>query len=248
MIDTHAHLDACVEPAEVILGRARDAGVNRLITIGTGVESARTSLEIAGRERGVYVSLGIHPHDAGDVGPADLAALAELLGHERAVAVGETGLDFYRDYAPHDAQRRLFEAHLGLAAELHLPVVIHSRAAAAATADLLASFDGIVVLHCFSDPALLPAALDRRYYVSFAGNVTYPKAEALREAAALIPDDRLLAETDCPYLSPQAVRGRPCEPAFVMHTMAVLAEVRGVMVADLVGQIDANASRAFSLP
>lgn len=246
MIDTHAHLDACAEPAGALLARARDAGVDRVVTIGTGVESARASLELAEREPGVVAALGIHPHDAATAREADVAALRDLLHHECAVAIGETGLDFFRDYAPHDAQRRLFEAHLELAAELGLPVVVHSRAAAAETADALEAFDGGVILHCFSEPDLLPVALSRSYYVSFAGNVTYPNAGELRAAAAAVPEDRLLAETDCPYLAPQPVRGRPCEPAFVTHTLAVLAEVRGVPAASLAERVVANADRAFA--
>jgi TatD DNase family protein len=247
VIDTHAHLDACAEPVGALLARARSVGVDRIVTIGTGIESARAALEIAEREAGVVAALGIHPHDAGAVRADDVASLKDLLQHDRAVAVGETGLDFFRDYAPHDAQRRLFEAHLELAAELGLPVVVHSRAAGTETADALEAFEGTVVLHCFSEPALLPVALSRGYYVSFAGNVTYPKAKELRAAAAEVPEDRVLVETDSPFLAPQPVRGRPCEPAFVAHTLAVLAGVRDVPVAELAGHVDANADRAFAL-
>jgi len=247
VIDTHAHLDSCAEAAPVLLARARATGVDRVVTVGTSIESARASLALTDEEPGVYAALGIHPHDAADVGGNHLSVLAELLGHDRAVAVGETGLDYYRDYAPRDAQRRLFEAHLELAGNYQLPVVIHSRDAASDTADALEQFPGTVILHCFSQPELLEVAVDRGYYVSFAGNVTYPKAEALRSAAALVPADRVLAETDCPYLAPQAVRNRPCEPAFVMHTLELLAGVRGVTPAELEVTVDANADRAFSL-
>ena len=176
-----------------------------------------------------------------------MAELRDLLRHERAVAVGETGLDFFRGYAPHDAQRRLFKRHLQLAADLGKPIVIHTRDAEEQVADVLVGFAGTVVLHCFSSPALLETALARSYYVSFAGNVTYPKAEDLRAAAARIPHDRILAETDCPYLAPQPRRGRPNEPANVVHTVAALAAARGEDTDELATQIDANADAAFSL-
>jgi len=190
----------------------------------------------------VYVAAGVHPHQAADGEDPRRVVTAE------AVAVGEIGLDFFRDYAPRDEQRRVFAAQLDLAAELGKPVVIHSRAAADETAQMLDGFRGKVLLHCFSSPELLPVALDRGYYVSFAGNVTYPKADDLREAATRVPAGLLLAETDCPYLSPQPVRGRPNEPAHVVHTVAALAEARGEAADELAAQIDANAAALFSLP
>jgi TatD DNase family protein len=196
----------------------------------------------------VYAILGIHPHEAGGAEADRVDELAELLRHPRAVAVGETGLDHFRDYAPHDRQRALFERQLELARELDKPVVIHTRAADDDTLDVLRDFDGDVVLHCFSSPALLPTALERGWYVSFAGNVTYPKAPELREAAAQVPVDRLLAETDCPYLAPQPVRGRENEPAFVVHTLAQLAETRGEHPVGLREQIERNARTVFRLP
>jgi TatD DNase family protein len=247
VIDTHAHLEACGEPAEIVLERARAAGVGRIITIGTGIDSCRTALGLAEREPGVFAALGVHPHDAGGADATRLSELRELLSHDRAVAVGETGLDRFRDYAPLAAQRSLFEEHLTLADELDLPVVIHSRAASSETAELLASFEGRVILHCFSEPELLAVALERGYYVSFAGNVTYRNAATLREAAMAVPADRILAETDCPYLAPQPVRGRANEPAFLVHTVDALAAVRGEPPAELGAQIDANADNAFSL-
>jgi TatD DNase family protein len=247
MIDTHAHLDGCAEPAHAILERARAAGVDRVVTVGSGIDSCRAALAVADAELGVFAALGIHPHQAGDGEVNRVDELRGLLDHERAVAVGETGLDFYRDYAPHDAQRSLFERQLELAHELRRPVVVHSRSSEQATADALAGFDGVVILHCFSSPALLPVALERGYFVSFAGNVTYPKAGDLREAATQVPADRILAETDSPYLSPQPWRGRPNEPANVVHTVSALAEARGDDVAELAARIDANATAAFSL-
>ncbi len=146
------------------------------------------------------------------------------------------------------SSKRLFDAQLQLADELELPVVVHTRAADADTEAILRRHDGTVVMHCFSEPGLVAAGLERGWYFSFAGNVTYPKAQELREAAARVPADRLLAETDSPYLAPQPVRGRTNEPAFVTHTLAALAEVRGEDAADLAAQIDANAAAAFALP
>ncbi len=247
MIDTHAHLDACAEPADVLVERARAAGVGRIVSVGSGIDSCRETLAIAGREQGVFAALGIHPHQAGDPDADRLEELRELLGDERAVAVGETGLDFYRDYAPRDRQRELFERQLALADELDKPVVVHTRAASSETAELLTGFEGTVVLHCFSEPELLPIALARGYYLSFAGNLTYPNAEDLRHAARGVPPDRLLVETDSPYLAPQPRRGHPNEPANVVHTAAILAEARGEDPGELAARLDSNATAAFSL-
>ena len=248
MIDTHAHLDAGADRPSTLVARARAAGVTRILTVGTTLAGCRAALAIAEREEGVFAVLGVHPHEAGGPDAGKLRELTALFASEKAVAVGETGLDFFRDYAPHDAQRRLFERQLELAAELGKPVVIHTRAADDDTLALLAGFDGTVVLHCFSSPALLEPALERGWYVSFAGNVTFPKAPELREAAARVPADRILAETDMPYLAPQPKRGRPNEPAFVVHTLATLAEARGEDAAELEARIEANAAAAFSLP
>ena len=245
--DTHAHLDACADPPERVLARAREAGVERVVSVGSGLDSCRTTLDLARRHDAIWAALGVHPHQAGDDDAEHLDELRALLADERAVAVGETGLDFFRDYAPRELQRDLFARQLDLAAELHKPVVVHTRDAEDETAAALEGFEGTVVLHCFSSPALLPVALERGYYVSFAGNVTYPKAEELREATTRVPAERLLAETDSPYLSPQPRRGRPNEPANVVHTVAALAEARGEDAAALAAQLDANATAAFGL-
>jgi TatD DNase family protein len=243
VIDTHAHLDPAEAPA--VLERARAAGVDRVVVVATTVAQAAETLALAEQLDGVYACLGVHPHEAGST--ADLDELRRLLAHERAVAVGETGLDYFRDYAPREAQRALFEREVELARELGKPVVIHTRAADDDTLGVLERFDGTVVLHCFSSPALLEPALERGWYVSFAGNVTYPKAPELREAAVRVPRDRILAETDSPYLAPQPVRGKRNEPAYVVHTIDALAAARDEDAADLAGQIDANATAAFRL-
>jgi TatD DNase family protein len=248
VIDTHAHLDACADRPSALIRRARSAGVDRIVTVGTGIDSCRAALEIAELHEEVFAALGIDPHQAGDPEAGRVDELRELLEHDKAVAVGETGLDYFRDRAPRDRQRRLFEAQLELAGELGKPVVIHTRDADADTADVLAGFDGTVVMHCFSAPGLLRTVVERGYYVSFAGNVTYPKASDLRSAAAQVPAERILAETDSPYLAPQSRRGRPNEPANVALTIGELAKIRGVDADELGARIDANAAAAFSLP
>ena len=247
MIDTHAHLDVFEGDLDEMLARARSVGVSRVVTIGTAIDSCRAAVAIAGAHDGVVAVLGIDPHQAATPEVNRLGELRALLAEPRVVAVGETGLDGHHGADTLREQRTLLDAHLALADELGLPVVIHSRAASAETAAALAPFRGTVVLHCFSEPELLEPAVERRYYVSFAGNVTYPRADALRSAAAQVPPDRILAETDSPYLSPQPVRGRRNEPANVMHTLAVLAALRGEAASELEMRIDENADHAFGL-
>jgi len=244
VIDTHAHLDACAEPADVLVERAREAGVERIVSVGTKESSWHETLAIAERHDGVFAALGIHPHEASD---GDVDALRAALDHPKVVAVGETGLDYFRDYAPHDAQRRVFDAQLELAADTRKPVIIHTRAADEDTLAALAGFGGTVVLHCFSSLPLLEPALERGWYVSFAGNATYKNAHDLRSAAYAVPAERLLAETDSPYLAPVPGRGRPNEPANVVHTVAALAHARNAAADELAAQIDENAVRCFGL-
>jgi TatD DNase family protein len=247
VIDSHAHLDACDGHPQEVVRRAAAAGVTGIVSVGAGIESSRRTAAIAGEVPGVYASLGIDPHSAGDE-HARLDELQALLTGSTAVAVGETGLDYHYGQDTVEQQRAAFAGQLELAGELRLPVVIHCRAAAAEVAATLARFDGTVVLHCFSEPDLLRPALERGYYVSFAGNVTYRSAGDLRAAAAAIPADRLLVETDSPFLAPQARRGRRNEPANLVHTVAVLAEARGEETEELGARTAANACAAFGLP
>jgi TatD DNase family protein len=246
VIDTHAHLTS-LDDAEEAIARAAGADVTQILTVGTSVDDCRRALDLADRHEGVFAILGVHPHEAGTTTDADLEALRELHRHPKAVAVGETGLDWFRDYAPRDDQRGLFAAELELAAELRKPVVIHTRAADDDTLADLEGFEGTVVLHCFSSPHLLPTALERGWYVSFAGNVTFPKAVELRLAATEVPADRILAETDSPYLAPQPVRGKRNEPANLVHTVVSLARSRREEPEELAVQIERNAAACFGL-
>jgi TatD DNase family protein len=244
--DSHAHLDACAEP-DAVVARAREAGVTRIVTIGTGIESCRRALELAEAHEAVVAALGIDPHRAATDEASRVGELRALLDHPRAVAVGETGLDGHHGADTLTEQRTLLDEQLALAKALGLPVVVHSRSASEATAAALEPFGGTVILHCFSEPDLLEPALERGYYVSFAGNATYPSAEPLRAAAARVPADRILVETDTPYLAPQPVRGRPNEPRNLGHTVRVLAEARGDDPGELAARTHANAAAAFGL-
>ena len=246
MIDAHAHLDSVDGEPAAVVARAAERGVEGIVSIGAGLESSRATIAIAAANETVWATVGIDPHRAGD--GDDPGELVALVREPKVVAVGETGLDYHYGADRKAEQRALFEAQLALAADAGLPVVIHCREAVADTADVLAPFRGTVVLHCFSEPELLPVALERGYYVSFAGNVTYNRAGDLRTAARTVSAERLLVETDSPYLAPQPVRGRPNEPANLVHTVALLAEVRGEDAGPLGRQTAENARAAFHLP
>jgi TatD DNase family protein len=240
VIDTHAHLELCEGSPEELVAAAAATGVGRILTVGR-----EQALGFAERFASVWAIVGIHPHEAAEAGDVD--GLRPLLTHPRAVAVGECGLDFYRDYAPRADQVRVFEAQIALANELGLPLAIHTRAADDDTFRMLEAARVPVVLHCFSSVDRLDEAIDRGYHCSFAGNVAYPSAGALRAAAARVPDASILAETDSPYLAPPPHRGRPNQPAHVAVTLGVLARERGVEPAALAATIDANADRLFGL-
>ena len=214
--------------------------MTRIVTIGR-----EQAVELAGRLPGVWAAVGWHPHEAAEV--ADVHAVEPLLADPRVVAVGECGLDYYRNRASRDDQLRVFRAQVEIANRAGKPLVIHTREADEDTFRVLESATVAVVLHCFSSVGRLDDAVERGYYCSFAGNVTYPAAEDLRAAAARVPGDRILAETDSPYLSPVPLRGRPNQPANVRHTLAVLAEARGEPASELEARIDRNASAVFGL-
>ena len=247
MIDSHTHLDLCEPPDSELVSAAETAGVRRMLTIGIDGASCRAALAAAEAFPQVYAAVGRHPNAARGFDDADLAELRALAAHERCVAIGETGLDFYRDRAPRTDQQRAFAAQIGLARETGKALVIHSRAAADETlAQLASEAAGVrVVLHCFSMPDQLEECLERGYEISFAGNLTYPSAGDLRSAAQQVPEDRLLVETDAPYLSPQPVRKHANQPAFVSHTFNLLAELRRASPDELGAAMDANAARVF---
>jgi TatD DNase family protein len=238
VIDTHAHLDSCRQPAADLVEQAALAGVARIVTIGR-----EQAVDLAERLAGVFAVVGWHPHEAAEAGDVD--ALRPLLAHPRVVGLGECGLDYHRDHAPRGVQRDVFRRQIELANELRTPLVIHTREADADTFALLEDARCPVILHCFSSPGMLGEAVARGYRCSFAGNVTYPSAGALREAAERVPAELILAETDAPYLAPVPHRGRPNVPANVMDTLAFLAAVRGVAVDALEAQIEANAAAVF---
>lgn len=247
MVDTHCHIDRCkAEPSEIVAA-ARAQGVTRLATVGMDGETIARALAIAEAHDEVVAIVGRHPNMAEGFDDSVLAEIETAAGHPRARAIGETGLDYYRDYAPRDHQARAFEAQIELARQRSLPLVIHTRAAEEDTFAMLRErAEGLtVIMHCFSAPGRLDECVERGWYCSFAGNVTYPKAEDLHDAARRVPDHLLLVETDSPYLSPQPVRGKPNEPANVRMTAEFVAALRGVSYEQLEAVVEANAARVF---
>jgi TatD DNase family protein len=247
VVDTHCHLDACEPPDAELVERAREAGVRRIATVGTDPASIERGLAAASEHEEVVAVVGRHPHEAGGFGEPDLEQIERAAAHPRARAIGETGLDYYRDRAPREDQRRAFEAQLALAGRTGLPAVIHMRDAEDDTFAILREHaDAVtVILHCFSAPARLEECVERGYLCSFAGNVTYPKATDLQSAARALPDELLLVETDSPFLAPQPVRGKPNEPANAAHTARFVAGLRGVAYEALERTVEANAARVF---
>jgi TatD DNase family protein len=222
--------------------------VTRIVTVGTNGASCRAALEAADEFPQVYAAIGRHPNEATGFDDADLAELKALAAHERCVAIGETGLDYYRDRAPRPDQERAFRAQIALAHELDKPVVIHTRDADEDTLSILEEHaHGVtVILHCFSMPDRVDQVLAHPgWWVSFAGNVTYPRAAPLRSAALRVPPERLLVETDAPFLSPQPVRGKPNQPAYVVHTAKVLAVEKRMPYDELEAAVDRNAAAVF---
>ena len=247
MIDSHAHLDMCSRPDADVVADARAAGVERVLTVGIDGASCRAALAAAEAFPQLRVAIGRHPNSASGFDDADLAELRALAAHERCAAIGETGLDYHRDHASRADQMRAFLAQIQLARETGKPLVIHTRDAAD---DTLRTLDehaaGLsVVMHCFSLVDRLDDCLERDHWISFAGNLTYPSAGQLREAAARVPDGRLLVETDAPFLAPQPVRGRENEPAHVVHTARSLAETRGCAYEALEAIVARNAAEVF---
>jgi TatD DNase family protein len=253
MIDSHTHLFLCEGAEADVVAAAAAAGVERMLTVGMDAETNPVAIAAAERHEGVFAAVGRHPNEAAGFDDATAAEIARLGTHAKVRAIGETGLDYYRDTAAPADQRRAFAAQIEIAVELGLPIVIHARdpeGGSEAVDEIFATLDSKaaghpVILHCFSAPQRVADAAERGWHCSFAGNVTYPSAEALREAAARVPEDRILVETDAPYLSPQEKRGKRNEPANVVATARLVAEVRGVSYEQLERTVEANARALF---
>lgn len=251
LTDSHAHLDDTRFAAdrETVIQRAWDAGVRRILTIGNGKgpDDMGCGLPIAEAHDWIFTSAGVHPHDASKVEDRHYEMMERLARHPKVLAVGETGLDYHYDYSPRDAQQQVFRRQVELAGRLDLPVIVHTREADDDTAEILRSAGHTRgVLHCFtSGPGLADTALEMGFLISFSGIVTFPNARDLLDIACRVPADRLLVETDCPYLAPVPHRGKRNEPAFVLNTAQVLANARGVTLEELAAQTSENFTRLF---
>lgn len=254
LIDTHAHVQVhqFAEDRERVIQAAFDAGVGQIIVPGIEIESSRDAVALAARYPGrIFAAVGTHPHDADTLTPDTLDAQRALAHSPGVVAVGEIGLDFYRNLSPRQVQLDALVAQIGLARELDLPIILHNRDShPEMVAALRAHASGVRgVFHCFiGDKAMARDALDLGFYLSFAGPVTYPRNTELAEVAGWAPLDRILVETDCPYLSPQPLRGKRNEPSYVSHTAARIAELRGLPPDELASATTKNAARLFNLP
>ncbi|HEX2088843.1 MAG TPA: TatD family hydrolase [Actinomycetota bacterium] len=248
-VDTHCHLFLMEEKPEDVLRSAAEAGVDRLICVGIDVESSTRSVELARSFSGIFATAGVHPHTASEFDRNSRANLEALASASVVVGIGETGLDYYRELSPRGDQHRAFREHIAVSVDSGKPLVVHVREAWEDALRILEEERAEkVVLHCFSgDEALAKEATARGYFLSFAGNVTYPNAGALRDAAGAVTPDQILCETDSPFLAPQVVRGRANSPANLPFTLAALAEVRGVSVAEVAAATAAAAQSAFRL-
>jgi TatD DNase family protein len=253
MIDSHTHLFLCERPEAELVADALTAGVNRILNVGLGGEQNETAIGAAERHEAVFASVGRHPTEASGFDDAQAEQIERLAGHEKVRAIGETGIDYYHETASPADQRRAFEAQVGIARELGLPIVIHGRDKDGETTAIDEIFalldaqagDTPVILHCFSAPWRAADAAQRGWYCSFAGHTTYPGSDDLREAAAEVPAELILVETDAPYLAPQTVRGKPNEPAYVVDTARAVAAARGVSYEELERTVEANARALF---
>lgn len=247
--DTHAHVwwSSFDADREQVFERAQAAGVSRMVLVGTDLASSRMAFELARSRPWVHPTAGMHPHDASQLDPSARETIAELCARPECVAVGESGLDWFKEFSPRAAQLAAFDWHAGLAVELNKPLIIHCREAHADLVPALDRHPGLrAVMHCYSmGSAELPAYLERGLYISFSGSVTYPRNTANQEAARAVPEDRLLVETDCPFLAPQSHRGRRNEPAFVRETLEFLARSRGTSWEVLAERTSANAQALF---
>jgi TatD DNase family protein len=253
VIDSHTHLFLCERPEAGVVADALAAGVNRMLNVGLGGEQNAAAIGGAERHEAVFAAVGCHPTEASGFDDARAEEIARLAAHERVRAIGETGIDYYRESASPADQRRAFEAQVGIARERGLPIVIHGRDKDGETTAIDEIFEVLdaqageapVILHCFSAPWRAADAAERGWYCSFAGHTTYPGSGDLREAAAQLPAELVLVETDAPYLAPQNVRGKPNEPAYVVDTARVVAAERGISYEELEGIVEANARALF---
>ncbi|MDQ7781373.1 MAG: TatD family hydrolase [Desulfomonilaceae bacterium] len=253
LVDSHAHLelDPLVKDPEAVVARAVAAGVAAIVTVGIDLEDVEEALKIADRIDRVYAGVGFHPHNAKDVGDGSLAKMEALARHPKVVAYGEIGLDFFRNLSPQDTQLRVFQDQLALAKQIDKPVIIHLRNAYGEGLEMLeraAPFPKSGVIHCFSgDENDAKRALEMGFFISIPGTVTYKNNTILRDIVRGLPDDRILLETDCPFLAPEPLRGKINEPAYMVHTARRVAEVRGVPLEETARQTTANAARLFGI-
>jgi TatD DNase family protein len=253
MIDSHTHLFLCDRPEAGLVADALGAGVNRMLNVGLGGEENEAAIGGAERHDAVFAAVGCHPTEASGFDDAQAEKIARLAAHEKVLAIGETGIDYYRDLAGPADQRRAFEAQVAIAREQGLPIVIHGRDKDGETRAIDEIFEILdaqaadvpVILHCFSAPWRAADAAERGWYCSFAGHTTYPGSGDLREAARELPAELLLVETDAPYLAPQTVRGKPNEPAYVVDTARAVAAERGISYEELEETVEANARAVF---
>jgi TatD DNase family protein len=251
LIDSHAHLDfpQFDRDRDAVILRAHEAGLTAIVNIGTNLASSRASVALADRRDFIYATVGIHPHDADTADQDALEELRALARHPKVVAIGEIGLDYYRDYSPRPAQRRAFRDQLALASALGRPVVIHSRDAHDEVLATLRDWEGTGVLHTYAaGPEHLDDVIAMGFFVGISGPVTFPKAERLRDVARTVPLDRLLVETDCPYLTPRPHRGRRNEPAYVKYVAEAVAQARGTTWEQIAGATTENTRRLFGFP
>jgi TatD DNase family protein len=250
LIDSHAHLDFPQFDADrdAIVERARGAGLIAILNVGADLPSSRAAVALADTYDFIYAAVGVHPHDAATVTPVVLDELRTLARHLKVVAIGEIGLDYYRDLSPRPAQRRAFADQLALAAELDLPVVVHSREAHGDVLAVLRGWEGTGVLHSYSaGPERLEEVLGLGFSIGISGPVTFPKADQLRAVAAAVPLERLLVETDCPYLTPVPYRGKRNEPAYVRYVVEAVARARGMPVEAVAQATAVNAHSLFGV-
>jgi TatD DNase family protein len=254
LIDTHCHLtfDDLGRDIDAVIARSRQAGVNGWITVGTDPQENQKAVELANQFENMYAAIAIHPHDAKDVTADILKELRELAQHNKVVAIGETGLDYHYNFSSHEEQQKVFAEHLKIAAELNLPVIVHCREAFDETMEILEQFRDVkkVVFHCFSGSGeQAKIVLDYGFYISFTGVVTFKNAEKTRRAAEVVPLDRMMVETDCPYMSPEPMRKQKInEPALMVHTAGRLAELKGMGLADFAEDVTATSRAFFGLP